>query len=141
MNNETSDIGMVWFESYAFPSYWGFCPSEEVWKKQMKVVGCKGEKYPDFEKDTQARVFEFISFDHKHILVITLGDFAGRDPIGIIAIIAHEIEHVWQYMKKHMGEDNPGVEIEAYVKQDMLASMLYAYEKYRHKITKKIKGK
>lgn len=141
MNNKESKIGMVWFDRYAFPSYWGFCPDEQAWKNQMKLVGCKDEKYPDFEKDTQARVFEFLSLEHKHIVIITLGEMDNCNPIGVISIIAHEIEHVWQYMKKHMGEDNPGAETEAYVKQDMLASMLYAYEKYRHKITRKIKRK
>lgn len=141
MNYDVSKVGMIWFERYSFPSYWGFCPDEKVWAKQMKLVGCPDEKYPDFEKDTQARVFEFFSSEHKHIVIITLSDCLGRDPIGIISLIAHEIEHVWQMMKNHMGEDNPGNEVEAYVKQDMLASMLYVYEHHRHKLTKKIKSK
>ena len=55
------------------------------------------------------------------------------------SIIAHELEHVWQMMKKHMGEDKPGTEIEAYVKQAMLLEFLPAYEKERTKLFKKIK--
>lgn len=139
MSAEISDTGIIWFDRYAFPSYWGFCPDETAWKKQMKKVGCKGEPYPNFETDTLARVSEFVSYDHKHIVIVTLGDLGGRDPIGVVTLIAHEVEHVWQYMKKHMGETNPGNEVEAYVKQDMLASMIYAYEKHRCKLFKKIK--
>lgn len=139
MNNEKAKTGVVWFERYAFPSYWGFCPDEKSWKKQMKLVGCEAERYPSFETDTTARCTEFITFEGKHVVLITLGDFSKRDPVGIVGIIAHEIEHVWQMMKKHMGETNPGTEVEAYVKQDMIMSMLYAYEDARHKLFKKIK--
>ena len=30
---EKSETGVIWFDRYAFPSYWGFCPDEKSWKK------------------------------------------------------------------------------------------------------------
>ena len=136
---EKAETGVIWFDRYAFPSYWGFCPTEKAWKKQMKLVGCEKEPYPSFETDTTARCTEFVTFEGKHVILITLGDLNRRDPIGTVAIIAHELEHVWQMMKKHMGEDKPGDEVEAYVKQAMLLEFLLAYEKERVKLFKKIK--
>ena len=136
MNNVTDKNGMIWFDRYAFPSYWGFCPNEKVWAKQMKELGRGQDPYPEFETDTDALVSEFMSYNHHHFIIVTLGDFKGQDPINTVSAIAHEIEHVWQKIKAHIGEDKPGNETEAYVKQDMIASMLHAYEEHRHRLFK-----
>ena len=44
-----------------------------------------------------------------------------------IALLVHESVHVWQEIKRRMGEDNPSVEFEAYSVQSIFLGLLSLY--------------
>ena len=47
--------------------------------------------------------------------------------IQIAAILAHEAVHIWQLIRREIGEDKPGDEGEAYAVQHITQELLQAY--------------
>lgn len=50
-------------------------------------------------------------------------------PSQAAAILTHEAVHIWQNFKRHIGEDNPSSEFEAYGIQNITHNLLEEYER------------
>ncbi|MER8075392.1 hypothetical protein [Acinetobacter pittii] len=60
--------------------------------------------------------------------VVQLGDTSERKPIEIYGLLLHEAVHVWQKVKKLMGEKEPSSEFEAYSIQSIAQDLFKMYE-------------
>lgn len=60
--------------------------------------------------------------------VVQLGDTSGRDLIEVYGLLLHEAVHVWQRVKKLMGEREPSTEFEAYSIQTIAQDLFEMYE-------------
>lgn len=61
----------------------------------------------------------------KMCAVVCLGDFKGYDRVTIFGMLTHEAVHVWQEIRKMLGEKTPSDEFEAYAIQN-LSQQLHA---------------
>lgn len=63
----------------------------------------------------------------KPVYIITTDSLNPNDPNGVVALLAHEVVHIWQQVKEHIGERQPGEEQEAYFVQFVLGYLLDVY--------------
>lgn len=80
-----------------------------------------------------------VSFDRRggigsFSIVTVSAEAAKRSRLQIAGILVHEATHVWQQVRKTIGEELPSVEFEAYAMQAIAQGLLNAYEKTRGKI-------
>lgn len=60
--------------------------------------------------------------------IVQIGDTSERSTIEVFGLLLHEAVHVWQRIKKLMGEDNPSSEFEAYSIQCIAQDLFEMYE-------------
>lgn len=60
--------------------------------------------------------------------VVQLGDTSERKPIEVYGLLLHEAVHVWQKVRKLMGEKEPSSEFEAYSIQAIAQDLFEMYE-------------
>jgi hypothetical protein len=118
---------VVWCHRGFFPVHYGFCPSQAAWNREMKRLGAAGEPYP--QADARASTFENKNSGDIAVIVTVNERYDKKPAVNVMALIAHEAVHVWQAVRKEMGEDNPSTEFEAYALQDIVLKLGDAYEK------------
>lgn len=60
--------------------------------------------------------------------IVQLGDTSERKPIEVYGLLLHEAVHVWQKIRKLMGEKEPSSEFEAYSIQAIAQDLFEMYE-------------
>lgn len=60
--------------------------------------------------------------------IVQLGDTTERKPIEVYGLLLHEAVHVWQKIRKLMGEKEPSSEFEAYSIQAIAQDLFEMYE-------------
>lgn len=60
--------------------------------------------------------------------VVQLGDTSERDLIEVYGLLLHEAVHVWQKVRRLMGEREPSTEFEAYSIQAIAQDLFKMYE-------------
>ncbi|MGA6135893.1 hypothetical protein ACPER7_06255 [Acinetobacter dispersus] len=60
--------------------------------------------------------------------VVQLGETSGRDLIEVYGLLLHESVHVWQRIRKLMGEREPSSEFEAYSIQAIAQDLFEMYQ-------------
>lgn len=127
----------IWCDRGWMPTYYGFCPSEKAWKREMKRLGDEGVPIPDAPYPTSDGCCTTFVNDTtgKVVCLVTIANHLddADDPVGIVTLIAHEAVHVWQAIREDIGEEAPSVEFEAYAIQNISAHLLEAYSKTRGK--------
>ncbi|MCG5359941.1 hypothetical protein L7832_015420 [Acinetobacter baumannii] len=60
--------------------------------------------------------------------IVQIGDTADKDRIQVYGLLLHEAVHIWQIVKRRMGEREPSVEFEAYSIQAIAQELFEMYE-------------
>jgi len=120
---------VAWCDRGWQPVYFGFCPNERAWKREMEKMGCVGEPYPT---GTAGRCTTFAK-DSKVCLIVTIEDGAEKrhSQIEVLGLMVHEATHVWQAVRDEMEEKAPSIEFEAYSMQAIFQSLWHAWTKTR----------
>lgn len=100
----------------------------------MKRLSVKDDPLPEYPT-TDGRCSQFIE-DGKNCVLVTIAERIDkkRDRLGIVGLIVHEATHVWQYVRRDIGETEPSVEFEAYAMQSITTQLCDAYSKTRKKL-------
>lgn len=117
---------IIWLEKGWQPVYVGFCPSRKAWNKLLKKLK-QSEPYPT----SNARCTFFRHADGKSSVVVTIDSKTAKryNGVEIMALLAHEAVHVFQFICESIGESDPSPEFEAYSIQSILLQLCSAYEK------------
>lgn len=81
------------------------------------------EKFMSAGADAQVDYYS----DGKYCLV-QIGDTSDKSLIQVHGLLLHEAVHVWQKIRKLMGECEPSIEFEAYSVQRIAMDLFDAYE-------------
>lgn len=60
--------------------------------------------------------------------IVQIGDTADKDLLQVYGLLLHEAVHVWQIVKRRMGEREPSVEFEAYSIQAIAQDLFEMFE-------------
>ena len=125
---------VIWCDRGWMPVYYGFCPDEKAWHREMKKLGAPKEPYPT--SDGRCSTF---TAKEKTACVVTIANEldAKDDPVGLVGLIVHEATHVWQTLRETIGETDPSREFEAYSIQNISIGLFKAYAQTRTSVGKK----
>ncbi len=121
---------VIWCDRGWQPVYFGFCPSEKAWHRQMETFSATDEPYPDSDGRCT-----FFTKDGKVSCIVTIrdGTEAARSTVEIAGLLVHEAAHVWQEVRKAMQEKEPSIEFEAYSMQAIFQELYSAFMDTRGK--------
>lgn len=120
-DTRTSTDKVVWLNKGWYPTYYAFCPSEKAWHRELKRLGSPPEPYP--KEDGRCTVFE----SKKGICVIVTVREHDVSDTQVVGLLVHEAMHIWQEIKKDIGEKEAGSEQEAYALQSIALQLIAAY--------------
>jgi len=109
--------------------YIGICVSEDQLKREVKRLNASGDV--QWCSKTGARTNFFISKnDDKSICIVCMNKtYEGYTMQEVQGLLVHEAVHVWQHVLVMMGEESPGIEIEAYAIQQIYINLSCGYDK------------
>lgn len=105
--------------------FYGLCPSEKAWAKDMKKFKCNLE-YP-----TSAGRCTFLRNEKdKRCVIVTFKDGIEDEltAIEFLALLVHEAVHVWQELAESICEEAPSVEFEAYYIQWIVLNLMEQFK-------------
>lgn len=116
---------------FTSPVYLGLCLTEAEFNAEIANLKLDPGKCSigHWVNNATARTWTF----HKTgpgahtVALVCLPDLTGLYPAEVVAIIAHEVQHVWQSICEQIGEDKPSDEFEAYCIQMLMAKYVDAY--------------
>ncbi|MDN8221785.1 hypothetical protein QZK02_06335 [Acinetobacter baumannii] len=83
----------------------------------------KADQFLDMGADAQVNTFSDGAY-----AIVQIGDTADKDLLQVYGLLLHEAVHVWQIVKRRMGEREPSVELEAYSIQAIAQDLFEMYE-------------
>lgn len=111
------------------------CLSEKEWLAKLAEIKCETtERWVN--PGAHATTHFFDASDGGTASVICLNAAGNWKGTHIAALLVHEAVHVWQAYRKHIGEQEPSAEFEAYAIQSLTQSLFDAYSKRIRKATK-----
>jgi hypothetical protein len=125
---------VTWVNSGWMPFLIGYVPDEDAfaavsWKFKLE------QRWPGDLGGSAGwcQDFKNLKTGEGIILIAIFGE--GRDPSDITAMIVHESVHAWQKLCQMIGEEAPGMEMEAYGIQKIFEGIRCAYEKEWGRLT------
>lgn len=114
------------------PVYYGLSMSERDFVRRLKHLGVPREDWPPFTGADAHAATHFFEKSNQVVAVVTLGSlWKKRTRAQAVALLAHEAVHVWQEIRKQLGEIAPSSEFEAYAVQNIVQSLVEAFEEGR----------
>ena len=83
----------------------------------------KADQFLDMGADSQVSTFSDGAY-----AIVQIGDTSDKDQIQVYGLLLHEAVHVWQKVKKLMGEKEPSSEFEAYSIQRIAQDLFFMYQ-------------
>lgn len=96
------------------PVYLGLCRSAEELRKECRRLRIDARMEPEFLADGASGAVVTIAKDNEVACIVCIGDTVGISPIKVASTLVHEAVHVWQQVKRALGETDPSDEFEAY---------------------------
>ncbi|EZQ10741.1 hypothetical protein [Acinetobacter sp. Ver3] len=98
--------------------------NQEQLDKLLLKMASKPKLFEFLEGGASARV-NFLPDDSAIVQISNQTDWTINQ---IHSLLTHEAMHIWQEIKKRMGEENPSVEFEAYSIQLITQDLFYLYD-------------
>ena len=142
MTSKKTKAGMAsvnWIHMGQWPCFVGFTTSEKAFKKELKRLNVKEDVSFMGTARANATTHTFY-YEDKTCYIVTCAAFDKKKVSreSYAALIAHEVEHVLQYMRDDYARgDSLGVEADAYLMQYLTMMMLA--DAWKTKRTKAIK--
>ncbi len=116
----------MWVDRGWQPVAIGFCPSEAAWRREMKRLRCDS---PWPKKTNAAGYTQWMRNDKtgEGVILVCVFPRAECDALEVIMTLVHEAVHVWQFLCEHIGEERPGIEMEAYGIEHIARGLVEAY--------------
>jgi hypothetical protein len=109
----------------------GLCLDEDNFKREMKRLGVPCEKWPDWVKPGSDGTVHYFEKERPHssfCAIVCIKKRKGLVYNQVIGLIVHEAVHVWQVICKHISEDEPSKEFEAYSIQTIAQRLIAIYD-------------
>lgn len=124
------------------PICYALCLSEKEFHAELKQMKLPVDTWPSFNKTSHANATTTFFSGTKHhqpCAIVTVSPPSKRvvDTKVVHAMLAHEAVHIWREIAKHIGEDFPAAEQEAYAIQRIAQSLMFSYDHQTKKRRKK----
>lgn len=113
--------------------------SEKEFKKRVRSLTGRPTDLPWMQENDFACVNIFTSDNGDLAVIVSIPLRPKDEDFTVMTVLVHEAAHVWQAWCKHVGEDSPGEEVEAYAIQNIFRWLAEEYA--RHQQRRATKGK
>ena len=110
-----------------FGPFMALFSDETSYLTEMKRLEVKN--IPPFLPDSANACVHCLHRDGDQMSIVCIDRNRKFTPLQAAAILTHEAVHIWQNFKRHIGEDNPSSEFEAYAIQNITQTLLEEYER------------
>ena len=107
--------------------YLALCRDEASFIKECKRLNIKNIP-PWVSELAHATTHFFYHSDDGQCIIVCISEDKKRTKTAIYALLVHEAVHVVRARFRHMNEDKPGEEIEAYCIQNIAQTLMEAYD-------------
>lgn len=120
----------VYMHRLGYPTSMIFVPSKEAFERFLKdhdirkEFPSRGFVYPTSRGHT---TYIETPSDNRYILVFLGDKLEHMPPINAMGVIAHEVQHMLQYLWMSIGEDTRGHEQEAYAAQHFFCQLSQSF--------------
>ncbi len=113
------------------PYYYCLCLNEASFHREMARLKVPRKDWPSFltTEHANATTHFLAKADGKRCAIVTLGDSKGRSVPQVHSLLVHEAVHLWQWIRRDIGETEPSVEFEAYSIQSLAQRLMESLEK------------
>lgn len=110
------------------PYYIGLCKSPDVFERELKRMRVPKSERPEFiTPGANATVHFFEKGDGKLCAIVCAIQPKGINRIQLDCLLVHEAVHIWQRVRKNLGECYPSHEFEAYAIQSISQRLIESY--------------
>jgi len=110
------------------------CLTEKQYRHELRKLGIPEKLWSPFVLEgCQATTHTFDNVSGGSSVILICVDDGCATLNQIHAILVHEAMHVWQRIKKAIGEKRPSKEFEAYSMQSITQRLFNAYDEMRKK--------
>jgi hypothetical protein len=114
----------VWIDRGWQPVLIGYVPSEAAWNRTVRQYNINSA-WPEITKG--GGWSQLLSNSSGAIILVCVSDEGVTEPVEIVLTIVHEAAHVWQFLRSHICETAPGLEMEAYGIEAITRGLISAY--------------
>lgn len=125
-----------WLDRSLFisPYYYKLCLTEKDFHKELKSLKISKKDWPVFTKGLgYAKIHEFTSDTGGMCAIIACTPKPDLEDIEIYAVLVHEAQHLWRWIKEEIGENKPSAEFEAYAMQSITSNLFRSYKEQTKK--------
>lgn len=109
------------------PYHYGLCRTEQAFQKELKRLKVPRDQWPTFiDTAADACVHFFEQSNGELLAIVCLGSTKGRSKSEVQGLLIHEAVHVWQEIRRTLGEKEPSDEFEAYSVQTIAQKLIEA---------------
>lgn len=116
----------MWIDRGWQPTAIGFCPSEAAWHREMKRLNAE-QPWPGHNNTNGCTHWLKHDKTGQSVIIVCLFQKAETDALNVIMTLVHEAVHVWQFLCEYIGEEKPGIEMEAYGIENIARGLVEAY--------------
>lgn len=111
------------------PAYYGLCVTERALHATLRKLRIPREQWPPFvgAPAAKATTYIFENPDGELVIVVTIKDWEKKTGIEVAGLLVHESVHIWQAIRRAIGEIEPSKEFEAYALQNISQSLMVAF--------------
>lgn len=111
------------------PVYYALCTTEEQFKREMRRLKVPAGDFGSWvsNEHSDATAHKMTCEGYKKCAIVCIRVRPGMGAVGIAALLVHEAVHIYQWIKELLGEDEPGIEGEAYAIQEISQNLMQAY--------------
>ena len=108
------------------PVYFTVCTSEKLFNQELANI--KVQDRPKFTKSPIHAATHYLEYGNRKAAIVCLTP-TKETGIEIAALLCHEAVHIWQYIKRELGESEPSAEMEAYAIQHIAQELMVLFHK------------
>ena len=110
------------------PLCYGVCFTEADFHKELAKMKVSPADWPEFiSPSANATVHHFLTTDEVDECCIVCIKKTKLPVHQVTALLSHEAVHVWQAIRRNIGEHEPSDEFEAYAVQSIVHNLVQAY--------------
>lgn len=112
------------------PIYYGICTNEKMFRKQCRSIGIPVKDIPDYmaNERADATVHFMEARKGRAAAIVCVSPNNKYTKLELYALLVHEATHIWQRIRRHICEDSPSDEFEAYSIQRISLELMSNYE-------------
>jgi hypothetical protein len=122
---------------FVSPYYYCLILNEKDYLSEIKKLKIPLDDVGSWLGDGAKATSHFFEINNERVCIVCLDDSKKIDAVSKVSTIVHEAVHIWQYICKYIGEENPSEEFEAYSIQRITYELLLAYDRAKTKKKKK----